>query len=108
VLVNGKQVDVFDNHVIDHVTTLNLSGNNNVLDIIVENMGRVNYSDFQKDTMNEQRKGADETMQLDKFDIIIILTVVIFPFRFGFSSFIGWPGDSGLGDFPHGMESRIS
>ncbi|ELT88070.1 hypothetical protein CAPTEDRAFT_181391 [Capitella teleta] len=65
VLVNGQQVDVFDHRSADHVTTLDLKGNNHVLEIVVENMGRVNYSDFQKNIFNEQRKGLTSPVLLD-------------------------------------------
>lgn len=31
-----------------------------VVDILVENMGRVNYADFNSPILNDQRKGADD------------------------------------------------
>jgi len=62
VLVNGRQIDVVDWSTTGHVTELDLrpQGHGSVLlQIVVENCGRVNYADFNSSVLNNQRKGTD-------------------------------------------------
>lgn len=60
VMVNGSEIESFDSRVSNHLVHLNLSQKDNQLDILVDNMGRVNYSDYKSNLMNEQRKGESK------------------------------------------------
>ncbi|CAH1790221.1 unnamed protein product [Owenia fusiformis] len=79
VYLNGEQIDVLDCTVEDHVIPLELASGENTLEILVENMGRVNYGDFQSPILNDQRKGLRNDVQLDGK---VINSWIIFPMEF--------------------------
>jgi len=60
IFLNGKYVDVIYRNDKDKRVFLDLSGGSSTLDILVENMGRVNYGPFLKD-----HKGITEHVRLD-------------------------------------------
>ena len=55
-MVNGKVVSILEWKVADQVAEVPGSGEV-TLDVLVENLGRVNYADFQSPVLNNQRKG---------------------------------------------------
>ena len=64
VLINGREVDSFDSRDPNHVTNLTLTSDESQLDILVDNMGRVNYADYESPLLNEQRKGIMDVKTL--------------------------------------------
>ena len=56
VFINGKRVAVLDRRLNQDSVYLKFPAGNNVLDILVENLGRINYGSF----LNDNRKGITE------------------------------------------------
>ena len=59
-MLNEKQVGTVDWLQKDSVTKIEGADEESMLDIMVENCGRVNYGDFQSPVLNSQRKGKLE------------------------------------------------
>jgi len=64
--LNQKEVEVVDFLMKDHVTNLNSKAGENTLDILVENLSRVNYAEFKSPVLNNQRKGLVNDVLVDK------------------------------------------
>jgi hypothetical protein len=62
VIINDVEVDVIHWTSKDHLTELPThSPDGSTLDILVENLGRVNYADFKSPLLDMQRKGQGHT-----------------------------------------------
>lgn len=59
VMLNGKELETVDSSKHDNVICLPTEPGRNVLDILVENLGRVNYASFKSSILNEQHKGIN-------------------------------------------------
>lgn len=57
VMLNSKELETVDSSKLDNVICLPTEPGKNVLDIMVENLGRVNYASFKSSILNEQHKG---------------------------------------------------
>lgn len=64
IILNGDVLETVDCSMIDKVVCLPTKSGKNVLDILVENLGRVNYASFNSPILNDQRKGL-RTVLLD-------------------------------------------
>ncbi|XP_064611298.1 beta-galactosidase-1-like protein 2 [Liolophura sinensis] len=65
IFVDGKETAVLDCKVKDQEVDIRTSKDSFILDILVENLGRVNYCDFKTSILNEQRKGICGNVLLD-------------------------------------------
>ncbi|ESP02347.1 hypothetical protein LOTGIDRAFT_224863 [Lottia gigantea] len=68
VFVNSREVAVFETNSISLEVNTHIK-QNDVVDIIVENLGRVNYIDAFSDMLNQQRKGLHGSVSLDNTEL---------------------------------------
>ena len=59
VILNGAEIAVLDTDHLDQTVDIDCDGNVNTLDLLVENMGRVNYAESGSPILNQQRKGIE-------------------------------------------------
>ena len=65
VFVNGKQVAVLDRRLNQNSAVLDVPAGNVSLDILVENLGRINYGPY----LNDNRKGITEKVTLNQREV---------------------------------------
>ncbi|ESO09773.1 hypothetical protein HELRODRAFT_195008 [Helobdella robusta] len=62
VILNGKEISTVDRRWENYCLNVNSDQKRNVLQVLVENLGRVNYALYGDDVMNQQRKGVRDVL----------------------------------------------
>lgn len=71
-MLNGKELETVDSSKHDNVICLPTEPGKNVLDILVENLGRVNYASFKSSILNEQHKGINCSFMLFAIGVLVV------------------------------------